>query len=1217
MIRIDLDLARELIDFQGSSRKGIATRRRAITSSFSESQLRGAVASYNMLAENRVAYIADEVGMGKTYVALGVMGLVRHFSPDARMLVIAPRENIQRKWVKELRNFVRNNWQVIDNRVKSIQGRPARQPTVCNSLDDFAHELAVNADRDFFLRMTSFSLALKRAESRRRYRRQMERHLRWIGGWAIRARSERRFRRQYGRALNLLIPEIDLLVVDEAHNLRKGFGSDDGKHVSNRNRILGLALGHPLMIDPKHPQYRPRVKRVLCLSATPFDDDYGDLWQQLDVLCSGDAHVGRAGDGQALPLRVLACPSAGETEKRRVAANLLLRRVTHLTIGNERHTKNMYRREWRHGGFRSFDDPIKFENPRQRLIVALVQKKVAEVLGDERFGNRFQIGMLSSFESFLETVGNIRPESPQAAESAAEQSDSGHIQGTFDGRQTQKRAEQHGADTGVLNALIESYREHFRSEMPHPKLDAAVESLASAFETGEKALVFVRRVATVGELARRLDRQFDKWVRRKMEAALPARCDEIDALFRRFERDTRSDKAAQFSGSTPGPVDVQGGEFISGVDDDPGGRENFFSWFFRGEGPDNVLSGAAFQKNRLSNIGAVYSTFFEDDLIAWILGRPDDPLAHLAAQLCLSPESLESQLRELAWGYFRIRTKRVKGYPRLYVFEAYQSAALHLVAESCAEEAIRAKEVLKGRFPEHTGEHGNAPAGFPQPDLSIGIATFFTELVRHPQLREDLWPREAKGKGATFAERLQRREQRRELLSAMSRLGAAYIDLYLLAIDEAGSFELKRAAGPEATGRDLARKFVTLLAEQRTHSGFHAFAELKSAADAFDTLIGVNFPNIPDAKLSELAEQFGRGLQHQNPVGRMSGRVSERTVQQFRMPGFPLILISTDVLQEGEDLHTFCRSIIHYGITWTPSAMEQRTGRVDRIDSLVQRELDRREQAAEPEEMIQVHYPHLEDTVERLQVKRVLQRLDRSSRLMHETAMRRAHDPRIDKNREILTSMDLPAPVRQPLESAFPVRDEWLKGVNDERTVHKVDVRALTELLDGFWDRLRWDLGIDRLGQQQPLYREGVVPVTAEGAVGLTASHDTDGRRSGAPRQQLVRTELRSAGIDGVTFVRCSSEIGLLDLSQAQTVDQLRRLQLRNGRPRLCARRQTRYRKHALSVEASLPFDLGTTQYEEFREMVSRVAEQADKLEHELLGVDSDPFRPTGEARRG
>ena len=115
-----VEFARELIDFAPTDE----TQRMG----FGESQLHGAVAAYNMLARNRIAYLADEVGMGKTYVALGVFGLMRHLQPEARVMVIAPRENIQRKWVKELRNFVRKNWRVDDNRVRSLQGDPVRDP---------------------------------------------------------------------------------------------------------------------------------------------------------------------------------------------------------------------------------------------------------------------------------------------------------------------------------------------------------------------------------------------------------------------------------------------------------------------------------------------------------------------------------------------------------------------------------------------------------------------------------------------------------------------------------------------------------------------------------------------------------------------------------------------------------------------------------------------------------------------------------------------------------------------------------------------------------------------------------------------------------------------------------------------------------------------------------------------------------------------------------
>ena len=122
----------KLIDFAPSG----ADRDKA----FGRQQREGTVAAFNMMARNGCAYLADEVGMGKTYVALGVMSLLRYFDPHARIVVIAPRENIQRKWVKELHNFVGRNWLVVGNRVKSLQGRPVWEPVVCNSLVEFARE---------------------------------------------------------------------------------------------------------------------------------------------------------------------------------------------------------------------------------------------------------------------------------------------------------------------------------------------------------------------------------------------------------------------------------------------------------------------------------------------------------------------------------------------------------------------------------------------------------------------------------------------------------------------------------------------------------------------------------------------------------------------------------------------------------------------------------------------------------------------------------------------------------------------------------------------------------------------------------------------------------------------------------------------------------------------------------------------------------------------
>jgi len=89
---IGLETARQLLDFRGPTG--------ALSPAAAEEQLKGAVALHNILKRKKVAYLADEVGMGKTYVALGAVALFRHFNPSLRLMVIAPRQNIQKKWVR-------------------------------------------------------------------------------------------------------------------------------------------------------------------------------------------------------------------------------------------------------------------------------------------------------------------------------------------------------------------------------------------------------------------------------------------------------------------------------------------------------------------------------------------------------------------------------------------------------------------------------------------------------------------------------------------------------------------------------------------------------------------------------------------------------------------------------------------------------------------------------------------------------------------------------------------------------------------------------------------------------------------------------------------------------------------------------------------------------------------------------------------------------------
>ena len=73
----------------------------------------------------------------------------------------------------------------------------------------------------------------------------------------------------------------------------------------------------------------------------------------------------------------------------------------------------------------------------------------------------------------------------------------------------------------------------------------------------------------------------------------------------------------------------------------------------------------------------------------------------------------------------------------------------------------------------------------------------------------------------------------------------------------------------------------------------------------------------------------------QQPVRMVYGETKretrERLMLAFNSPMFPEILISSAVLGEGVDLHRFCRYVIHHDLSWNPSTIEQRTGRLDRI----------------------------------------------------------------------------------------------------------------------------------------------------------------------------------------------------------------------------------------------------------------------------------------------
>jgi hypothetical protein len=981
---IDLKSARKILDF--SSRIGEGQR--------AEEQLQGAVAVHNLLDQQGIAYLADEVGMGKTYVALGALSLFRHQNPGFRVLVIAPRENIQRKWMKEVQNFVRYNYRLSDLRVRNLSGKPARHLVRCDSLLELVREANLDPDRDFFARLTSFSIAIGGEKSAnpddaRRMRSGLRRYLPWVKDDVFDLRSKQTFKDNFASAVCCALPTFDLVIVDEAHNLKRGFSAS----VSARNRVLALAMGrNKSAADPTlFPGYGLRAKRVLLLSATPVEETYRHLWNQLDIF-----GLTRGFDG-------LKQGDVSEEEKKKIAGKFLVRRVTTIQVGTQKLTKNLYRREWRSGGVCIHDEPIKIVDPRERLTVALVQKKVSELLGHEKFNSSFQIGMLASFESFLETTKLRKKDEDSNFD---------------DSEQTDEAVEREGIDVRKINGLARSYRRRFDLELPHPKMDALVEALASSWQTGEKTLVFVRRVASVRELKRKLDECYDKWLLARLREELPP------SVGKRFE-----EVVARYQSERRNVLERSRGVEQSGDDAaDPGGIDTFFAWFFRGDRPLRVISGANIQQ-RFSQRGTTYATFFEDNYVARVLGcEPGQVEVGLASALGVESAALRDDLRIRSIRFL----PQVKKLARLDRFEAVQAAAIEALKDATGPLKAAAEIVWSMRF--QSAEIKPCASSAPEIEDWLELRTFFSEIQRYPELKEEIWPEPS---ALDPHEAFRERELRRQFLSTAARLGHGIVDLYCLTIRRLESMELRVQRSLEREGAtaemDSIEAFLSQLervrVQPRSERQWGAFDELADISKNFQLILDVNLPEARDLPLAEFGTLLGRLLRQQQPVGGMAGQVNQTLVRQFRMPGYPLVLITTDLLQEGEDLHTFCSSIYHYGISWTPSAMEQRIGRIDRVRSQTDRRLSALQRVPSPAEKLQVYFPHLQDTVEVLQVRRVLDRMDEFLRLMHEgLVLAGKEERRIDTVKEFERIYRPSVAGEHPLVSSFPIRKEHLLG---------------------------------------------------------------------------------------------------------------------------------------------------------------------------------------------
>jgi len=891
-------------------------------------------------SKNNFLYIADEVGLGKTYVALGIASLLRHFSTNKehyKDFIIVPKKNLQSKWRKEIRNFISNNYLLECNIVKTPLGTSVG---LCEDKNIHPRLRPINPKNPSYeiFRNTSFSIAASSTDWKEKLADRLPDSVTHLFKAAIdrfdSEEDEVLLRRLYAYLLNITMPNFDLLIVDEAHNFKHGTEGD----VSYRNQVVSRLMGvtyeeEDEEIFNEFPELRDKIRplagKVILLSATPLDNGVYEIANQLD--CFLPVH----------PYRNL------ETEQKNQRLKLelgtfMIRGVMNIKLGGEPMSRNRYRHEHRNGNvLKEIDAPVQtISDPFDAAMIATLQLKTLEQINSTK-NNSFEIGMLAGFESF-----KIAEVSDKEFEDA------------------NKRNQNKSVDADVISKIANSYYDEFKQYLPHPKQDNLVTEIYEEMLKGNKSLIFVRRIASVNELEKRLihlfeenqakkitryEKQGDKAIS-KMLKAFNSRKDAIaenDVLELASTR-LRQYHLNQLENHVPHeewPIEI---EEI---------KQRLIDLLDHVSGSEQGAKLEAQLKIHLSR--STISSKYRELLLNLILNNTDWENAE-----DLADGEKEEPTRYFFLNYFSSKQHRdgSKFKKRLSTIDWFRYNCYYLTKiegigiesnelslpvsydDKVRTEANRI-DFINNRIEELLSTKGVGG----KVDDSYKLRTFFNYLFEDV-LQDDfeIWIK-AKWKTRNLEYLLDELNTLQETIRGIFRNGSGLLPCFI--------------------ADSLNGEFEDVIIGVLKDSFPEVIEEIRTILIDFDKIVAVNFSD---------RSKIRYAMYHQSPVVPSSGEHSKdvsRIATQFRMPGFPYVVITTDVLKEGEDLHTYCSDIYHYGIAWNPSDMEQRTGRIDRINSKSYSKL-KKDNEVNFDNSLHVFYPYLSDTLEVNQVAKVFKKMN-------------------------------------------------------------------------------------------------------------------------------------------------------------------------------------------------------------------------------------------------
>lgn len=894
----------------------------------SRAQSEGVAALWHLLRNKGFAYLADEVGMGKTRQAMAVIALQLLEDPKAQIVIVCPGQTLQRQWLGEWDAFLRSCYKLLDNRLRSaLTGLTVSHVAMHERVSDFAHALQLNEHRIHLLRYSSFSRPL------------------FFG--AVAPNEQIDLNADFVTYASALIPLGASPSTKDSQALRDALSQDSVSSTTREELIHMLSeryatqVGHLLCargislavfdeaqylrhvdnLQNRHirQMFRPHARRWLFLSATPLHSGPGDLR-------SLDAYLGDSPSAKDQPPHCASCVPQGRSPQ--IAARMkpgaaayqdvvdimrefMVRRVRTYQDGDgNTYLKSQYR-SYQRARISGTKDPF------TALTMALVQKRLVQAL--DGHNNRFSQGECSSFESLATSV---RSHSQRAATTKAKANTKAgarageHVLAEFEPATDHlRRDSQTSIDRATIDALAASFNEAAsqldrranpnqvqRYSLPHAKLiDVAHRVFENSLHNASchKSLVFVRRLDTVEELLAHLRTGFQKEVDRRLSI--------------------------------------------------------WHDWL-AASGPALVLRQPHWVSGQFWNSAADSSEDAEDD------PQPDEPSEN-------EPGDMSGKANDLE--YFRaIRYLKGEAPGKLHSFQARLRNTR--VARNPLGAFLQAREVQLNAADAEAWKVADEVwielvkvcLGEADPSLTDPGQPLHWLVHRPEPGSPTFW------KLATLQRCLLQSMRQTDLL----------VDLYVLN-------RYVASLGAEGVNWTLPRKLLWLLGagggpghcafpEQLTNYASNWRTKLRDWMLHFDTIIDKCMRGGTSVGWEQIHERANGAFDRMQPVFGRSGRLEDQNaVPQFKFPVHPNVLVCTDVLKEGVDLHLFCDDVIHYGVAWTSGDLEQRIGRVDRFGSLISRRLavSRQEHwKTQGRPRLKVEFPFLDGTLDAPQVNRVI-----------------------------------------------------------------------------------------------------------------------------------------------------------------------------------------------------------------------------------------------------